>query len=150
MIPPFEREEQHINSRPLAGLSVKAKSGGREQLVPTRPHLLSIHQKGIPNQLRCWRCKFFRICFLKDLIAVQWRHWHLVSNSTLIPISETRSNFNRDTNARRDDPWLGTKWARAPRKENHARNILRISTLDISTECKPDIKWISTNYPLNF
>ena len=35
-------------------------------------------------------------------------------------------------------------------EENHARNILRISTLDISTECKPDIKWISTSHLLNF
>ena len=32
--PPFDREEQHINSRPEAALSVKAKSGGRKQLAP--------------------------------------------------------------------------------------------------------------------
>ena len=39
--PPLAGEEQHINSRPLAALSVKAKSGGKKHLVPNPTLLLS-------------------------------------------------------------------------------------------------------------
>ena len=60
-LPPFEREEQHINSRPVAGLSVKAKSGGRKQLVPNPTHLLS-PKKGFGIKLRC---KFLEFVFSK-------------------------------------------------------------------------------------
>ena len=63
-LPPFEREEQHINSRPVAGLSVKAKSGGRKQLVPNPTHLLS-PKKGFSIKRCGWRCKFFEFVFSK-------------------------------------------------------------------------------------
>ena len=141
--PPLAGEEQHINSRPLAALSVKAKSGGKKHLVPNPTLLLSCSKRNI---LTLQNFVFS--------IALQWRHWRSVSNSTLIPISGTRSNFNRDTNAGRDDPWLGSQWARASWKENHARNIVRISTLQkLCSEYPPwnistqGVNRISNEYP---